>query len=95
MYEGSAYVGTRPTVDGTEPLLEVHLFDFDQDIYGKLITVTFHHKFRDDVRFDGLDALRIQIAKDLEMTRDWFTKHRAKIKLASIPTGGGVLSARR
>lgn len=79
VYEGSAYVGTRPTVDGTEPLLEVHLFDFDQDIYGKLITVTFHHKFRDDVRFDGLDALRVQIDKDLEMTRHWFTKHRAEL----------------
>ncbi len=78
-YEGSAYVGTRPTVDGTEPLLEVHLFDFDQDIYGKLITVTFHHKFRDDVRFDGLDALKTQIAEDLAMTRSWFEEHRAEL----------------
>ena len=78
-YEGSAYVGTRPTVDGTEPLLEVHLFDFDQDIYGKQITVTFHHKFRDDVRFDGLRELKAQIGKDLEMTRTWFDEHRAEI----------------
>lgn len=78
-YEASAYVGTRPTVDGTEPLLEVHLFDFDEDIYGKLITVTFHHKFRDDVRFDGLGALKAQIARDLDMTRTWFEEHRAEI----------------
>ena len=79
VYEGSAYVGTRPTVDGTDPLLEVHLFDFDQDIYGKRLTVTFHHKFRDDVRFDDLDALQVQISKDLEVTKQWFKEHRAEL----------------
>ena len=78
-YEGSAYVGTRPTVDGTEPLLEVHLFDFNQDIYGRRITVTFHHKFRDDVHFEGLEALQRQIAIDLDMTREWFKVPRAEL----------------
>ncbi|MYD44458.1 MAG: bifunctional riboflavin kinase/FAD synthetase [Gammaproteobacteria bacterium] len=78
-YEGSAYVGTRPTVDGTEPLLEVHLFDFDGDIYGRRLTVTFHHKFREDVKYEGLEPLKKQIAKDLEMTRDWFAAHRADL----------------
>ena len=79
IYEGSAYVGTRPTVDGTEPLLEVHLFDFDRDIYGQRLTVTFHHKFRDDIAFDGVEALKAQITKDLAMTREWFEEHRAEL----------------
>ncbi len=78
-YEGSAYVGTRPTVDGVEPLLEVHLFDFNEDIYGCRITVTFHHKFRDDVCFESVDILKRQIALDLELARAWFKEHRAEI----------------
>lgn len=79
VYQGSAYVGTRPTVDGVEPLLEVHLFDFEKDIYGARLTVTFHHKFRDDVKFDGLEAMKTQIAIDLEMTRDWFADHQDEL----------------
>lgn len=79
IFEGSAYVGTRPTVDGTEPLLEVHLFDFDREIYGQRLTVTFHHKFRDDVAFEGVEALKVQIAKDLVMTREWFEEHRDEL----------------
>lgn len=78
-YEGSAYVGTRPTVEGTEPLLEVHLFDFDRNIYGSRIQVTFHHKFRDDVAFEGLEQLKRQIDLDLVMTRDWFNEHRSEL----------------
>ena len=79
VYQGSAYVGTRPTVDGVEPLLEVHLFDFDRDIYGARLKVTFHHKFRDDVKFSGLEAMKAQIAVDLNMTRDWFADHKNEL----------------
>ena len=79
IYEGSAYVGTRPTVDGTEPLLEVHIFDFDQDIYGKQVVVTFHEKFRGDVAFEGVDQLQDQIKRDLEATRDWFSENRNRL----------------
>ena len=79
VYEGSAYVGTRPTVDGTEPLLEVHLFDFDQDIYGKNLTVTFQHKFREDVKFESMKELQEQIELDLNITRQWFDDNRASL----------------
>ena len=47
-YNGIANIGVRPTVDGKEPLLEVHLFDFEGDIYGKLLNVTFVRKLRDE-----------------------------------------------
>ena len=72
-YLGVANIGIRPTVHGKEPLLEVHIFDFDRDIYGELITVEFHHKIRDERAFDGLDALKAQIHYDLETAREWFS----------------------
>jgi riboflavin kinase / FMN adenylyltransferase len=71
-YEGVANVGVRPTVDGKEPLLEVHIFDFAEDIYGTLLTVEFKRKIRDERTFDGLDALKAQIDRDIAETREWF-----------------------
>ena len=69
---GVANIGVRPTVDGREPLLEVHIFDFDEDIYGALLTVTVHRKIRDEVKFESLDALKEQIGRDIVATRRWF-----------------------
>ena len=71
-FEGIANIGVRPTVDGKEPLLEVHIFDFDEDIYGRLLTVTFLKKVRDERTFDGLESLKKQIEQDIAETRDWF-----------------------
>jgi riboflavin kinase/FMN adenylyltransferase len=62
-------VGTRPTVNGREPLLEAHLFDFDGDLYGKIIRVEFVEKLRDEQKFDGLDALVMQMNQDAEQAR--------------------------
>ncbi len=59
-----ASVGTRPTVEGVEPLLEVHVFDFDGDLYGRQIAVDFVARLRDEVRFDDLEALRRQMELD-------------------------------
>jgi riboflavin kinase/FMN adenylyltransferase len=73
-YEGVANIGIRPTVDGKEPLLEVHLFDFERDIYGELITVEFAHKIRDERMFDGLAALKAQIHYDLQTAKEWFAR---------------------
>jgi riboflavin kinase/FMN adenylyltransferase len=72
VYHGIANIGIRPTVDGKEPLLEVHIFDFEGDIYGQLLTVEFKLKIRDERAFDGLDALKAQIEKDIAMARQWF-----------------------
>ena len=72
--EGIANIGVRPTVDGKEPLLEVHVFDYSGDLYGQLLTVTFHHKLRDERAFDGLEALKAQIARDLDEARGYFVR---------------------
>lgn len=64
--KGVANFGARPTVDGEGTLLEVHLFDFDGDLYGREMTVAFHHFLRPERKFDGLDALKTQIAADGE-----------------------------
>ncbi|MHB8455668.1 MAG: bifunctional riboflavin kinase/FAD synthetase [Acidiferrobacterales bacterium] len=68
---GVANVGTRPTVDGTRTLLEVHLFDFDRDIYGRYVSVDFLHKLRDEQRFASFDELKVRIHQDMEEGRDW------------------------
>ena len=69
---GVASVGTRPTVDGTRCLLEVHLFDFNQDIYGRQVHVDFLKKLRDEERYDSLEALRQQIDIDATQARSYF-----------------------
>ncbi len=63
-FNSVANLGTRPTVDGSENRLEVHLFDFDQDLYGQEISVEFIAKIRDEKRFDSLDDLKKQINID-------------------------------
>jgi len=66
---GVASVGTRPTVSGIEPLLEVHIFDFDRDIYGAHIQVEFVAKLRDEVKFPDLVSLRQQMFADADQAR--------------------------
>lgn len=65
-----ASFGTRPTVDGTEPLLEAHLFDFDGDLYGKRIEVEFVARLRDEEKFPDLPALVLQMQQDDRQARD-------------------------
>jgi len=72
---GVANIGKRPTVDGQHLQLEVHLFDFDKEIYGKKMCVEFKHKIRDEKRFDSFDELKQQIIKDSEQAKDFFTLH--------------------
>lgn len=69
---GVASVGTRPTIDGTRCLLEVHLFDFNRDIYGRHVHVEFLKKLRDEERFDSLESLRRQIGIDAAQARSYF-----------------------
>lgn len=68
---GVANIGLRPTVDGREPSLEVHLFDFAGTLYGQRLTVTFLHPLRDEVRFESVDALKAQIQQDMRDARHW------------------------
>ncbi len=69
---GVASLGNRPTVDGTRTLLEVYIFDFEQEIYGKHIQVSFLHKLRDEEKYDTLEALKQQIELDVQNARDYF-----------------------
>ena len=75
---GVANLGIRPTVGGIRPLLEVHLFDFNRDIYGAHISVRFVHKLRDEQRFPNFDALKAQIAADAAAAREFFHRKDAE-----------------
>lgn len=66
---GVASLGVRPTVNGKEPLLEAHLFDFDGDLYGRRIQVEFVQKLRDEEKFPDLGAMVKQIDRDASAAR--------------------------
>jgi riboflavin kinase / FMN adenylyltransferase len=69
-YDGVANLGIRPSFGGTEDLLEVHLFDFDGDLYGRHLRVDFIHFIRAEKKFDGIDALKAQITADAAAARE-------------------------
>lgn len=73
--DGVASVGTRPTFDLCKPLLEVHLFDFDADIYGEYIHVDFLAHLRAEEKFDSVDELVAQMAIDAENARSALAAH--------------------
>ncbi|MEO6186672.1 MAG: bifunctional riboflavin kinase/FAD synthetase [Steroidobacteraceae bacterium] len=66
---GVASLGTRPTVGGRTPLLEAHLFDFAGDLYGRELEVEFVARLRDELRFESVDAMVMQIHRDAEVAR--------------------------
>lgn len=66
---GVINIGKRPTVGGEEERLEIHLFDFAGDLYGRMLEVTLEHFLRDEKKFASLDALKEQIAKDMDQAR--------------------------
>jgi len=68
-FDGMANVGPRPSFPDEAPSLEVHLFDFDGDLYGSEITTRFHAFLRGQRRFDGLEDLKAQLARDAEAAR--------------------------
>ncbi|QVL46029.1 MAG: bifunctional riboflavin kinase/FAD synthetase [Methylophilaceae bacterium] len=72
--QGVANLGVRPTISGIPKLmLEVYLFDFDGDLYDKHVHVQFFHKIREEMKFDGLDALKAQIAQDVVIAKAYFS----------------------
>ena len=72
-YGGIANMGTRPTVGGQNPVLEIHLLEFSENLYGKKIAVEFLKKVREEKKFDGLDQLKDQIFKDISSAREYFS----------------------
>ncbi len=68
-----ANLGVRPTIAGIPKLsLEVHVLDYDGDLYGRHVHVEFLHKIRDEIKFAGLEALQAQIARDIDAARNFF-----------------------
>jgi riboflavin kinase/FMN adenylyltransferase len=68
-YNGVANIGFRPTVAGKQELLEVHLFDFRNDLYGETLTVSFHHFLRPEKKFPSLHDLKTCIERDCQQAR--------------------------
>ena len=73
-HNGIANFGKRPTVDGNNLLLEVHLLDFDQNIYGKELTVEFLTFIRDEKKFKNFTFLVNQIQKDIQLVKKYHTQ---------------------
>jgi riboflavin kinase / FMN adenylyltransferase len=66
-----ANVGTRPTFDGGRVTVEPHLLDFDREIYGEMLSLTFEKRLRGEQKFSGIDALKAQLQQDIEAGRRW------------------------
>lgn len=72
---GVANLGSRPTVDGTKNILEIHLFDFNENIYGEMLKVYFLYKLRDELKFSSIEVLVNQIHNDITDAKLVFSKH--------------------
>ena len=66
---GIANMGIRPTVDGSKPVLEIHIFNFNKSIYGERLTIEFKNKLRDEKKFDNIDLLKKQILQDISQAK--------------------------
>ena len=71
-FKGMAYIGQRPTINGMTRNIEVNIFDFDREIYGQNIKMNFLAFLRHDVKFTGLEALKLQLQQDKEDTLAFF-----------------------
>ena len=69
-YAAATNIGVRPTVDGVNLRIEAHLLDFDEDIYGEVVTLDFLERVRSEKKFSGLEELKAQIAADVEQVRE-------------------------
>ena len=72
-FKGMAYIGHRPTINGLSQNIEVNIFDFKEDIYHESIRLNFLHFIRHDVKFEGLEKLKEQLAKDKLSTLSYFS----------------------
>jgi riboflavin kinase/FMN adenylyltransferase len=70
---GVANVGWRPTVNGIKPMLEVHIIDFGESLYGKYIAVDFRKHIRSEMKFSSLQELKYQIRQDIRVAKDFFS----------------------
>jgi len=71
-YDAVLNIGKRPTFDGNEELLEVHLFDFSDDLYGKNLQIKLKKHIRSEIKFDNIEELKTQIEKDFIVAKEFF-----------------------
>lgn len=74
-YHGVANLGVKPTVGSEDPLLEVHIFDFCEDIYGQRLVAWLHQKIRHEQKFKSADALQAQLKLDLQLAQQLMFSH--------------------
>ncbi|MDH5353048.1 MAG: bifunctional riboflavin kinase/FAD synthetase [Gammaproteobacteria bacterium] len=79
LLQGVASIGTRPTVNGVDTILEVFILNFDQDVYGNCVEVEFLYKIRDELKFDSLEELTVHMKDDIIKAKHYF---------ATQPTSG-------
>lgn len=73
---GMLNIGTRPTLhNGKQRSIEVHIFDFEGNLYGTSLQISLLHRLRQEQEFDTLNALRLQLARDEKDSRQWLTTH--------------------
>lgn len=77
--EGVANIGCRPTVDGKKNILEVHLFEMSDSLYGEKLQVNFLHKLREEIKFSSVDALIAQIHNDISAASAYFLACRSNL----------------
>jgi len=75
MFLGMGNIGYRPTINNSDLTIEVHIFDFDEEIYGDTITIFFVDRIRDEVKFKDLEALKEQLSCDQETVLKLFASH--------------------
>jgi len=73
--QGMMNIGNRPTVNGTGTTIEVHYHNFNEDLYGRTINVSIHHRLRDEIKFESFDALKQQLEKDKQESLAYFNNH--------------------
>jgi riboflavin kinase/FMN adenylyltransferase len=89
-FDGVANLGLRPTFAGSEVLLEAHVFDFEGDLYDKRLRVAFAEYIRPEKKFDGIEALRAQIAEDVARARLTLSEGSRRLPMARTSnTGSG------
>ena len=94
MLDGIANVGLRPTFGGDTELLEVHLFNFDQEIYDRLIRVEFVGFLRAERKFDGAQELGSQIQRDIMACRTMLRDPENRRRRLTVPTLDDYLRSR-
>ena len=73
-YKGVSNIGVKPTVsDSNEVISETHILDFNEDMYRRDVRIFLFSKLRDEIKFDSLDELKAAVAKDVKLTRNYFS----------------------